>query len=140
MLYKWKTSIRMHDIKQYFTSPIKMDLLPLKDNQINMKKLPESPLPSGLNQNMPSPSSSTTSKLIVSTMESVISSVKKQRKAKKKKRETIEPDISDISSILSTSLSFVSPTVSTSVSDGEVTDAKNMASIGKSQLFILNTR
>lgn len=48
-----------------------------------------------------------TSKLIVSNMESVISSVKKHRKARRKKRESVEPEISDISAILSNSLSFV---------------------------------
>lgn len=53
------------------------------------------------------------SKLIISNMESVIRSVKKQHVVKKKKRKIVEPEISDISLILSSSLTFVSPNVST---------------------------
>lgn len=53
------------------------------------------------------------SQLIISNMESVIRSVKKQHVVKKKKRKVVEPEISDISMILSSSLSFVSPNAST---------------------------
>ena len=45
-------------------------------------------------------------------MESVISSVKKRKKEKKLRRKAIEPDISNISNILNSSLIFTSPNTS----------------------------
>lgn len=49
-------------------------------------------------------------KLIVSNMKSVINSVKLQKKAKKRKRNVDEPqEIHDISNILQSNLSFISP-------------------------------
>lgn len=49
-------------------------------------------------------------KLIVSNMKSVINSVKMQKKAKKRKRNRDEPqEIHDISNILKSNLSFMSP-------------------------------
>lgn len=123
----------MNDIKNYFTSPMKMMSLPLKDRLTNSEKSVSSTTTaaammvvvsslasssSSLSTRSPSSLSpplqtngvggpAATSKLIVSNMESVISSVKKHRKARRKKRETVEPEISDISAILSNSLSFV---------------------------------
>lgn len=84
-------------IKQLFASP-------LKDAQCNIKS--STPLTS----TVPLPHvNNSCSKLIISNMESVISAVKKKRKAKKLKRRTEEPEISDISNILSSSLCFASP-------------------------------
>lgn len=56
------------------------------------------------------PVSKPDNKLIVSNMKSVINSVKLQKKAKKRKRNLDEPqEIHDISNILQSNLSFISP-------------------------------
>lgn len=85
---------------------------PLKDMQCNNNVKSH---PSSLSPTAPhSPKSVPQSKLIISNMESVIRSVKKQHVVKKKKRKIVEPEISDISMILTNSLTFVSPNVSNS--------------------------
>lgn len=89
---------------------------PLKDVQCNNneKISPSSSGASSPTMTPNSPKMVPQSKLIISNMESVIRSVKKQHVVKKKKRKIVEPEISDISNILTNSLTFISPNVSNS--------------------------
>lgn len=113
----------MNDIKQYFSSPSKPvppnAALAMKNSEHKpamVKASRDPPISIGVadksNAAVSSPNSSTSRKQIVSNMASVISSVEKQQKAKRKKRKQrslAEPEISNISNILSQSLKFVSP-------------------------------
>lgn len=110
----------MSDIKQYFSSPTKT-VEGVSSNALQPIKSDTKPN-AGLAKSVASDSKSVTnspssSKLIVSNMSSVISSVEKLQKAKRKEkvlkrkqRESTEPEISDIAEILSSGLHFVSPT------------------------------
>lgn len=83
-------------------------LLLLKDVQCNNNvKSPSSPSTTTTpHSHSPVPVIVPKSKLIISNMESVIRSVKKQHVVKKKKRKIVEPEISDIVNILTNSLTF----------------------------------
>lgn len=70
------------------------------------------------NNNQGKYGSSTHAKRIISTMESVINSVRKERRNRKKHLKSDEPEINNISSVLSNNLSLISPNLDNQQKDG----------------------
>ncbi|XP_037906727.1 ATPase family AAA domain-containing protein 5 [Hermetia illucens] len=126
----------MNSLKNYF-SPTKLESP--STQTLSEPATPSTPklatTPSTKNGPTPKPSPKTQSRQIISNMESVISSVKKKHRHRRRKETNglnkSEPEITDISNILSNSLSFVSPNTTQEKVKGSTPDLKeNVASNG----------